>query len=320
MTEIAILDDYQNVALQMAAWDQLNSASNITVFNDTIGADQHDALVSRLHPFEIICAMRERTPFPEELLARLPNLRLLNTSGMKNAAIDVVAAQRHGILVCGTRSPGHATAELTWGLILALLRRIPQQDRALRSGAWQSGLGSDVHGKTLGLLGLGRLGAQVATVGRAFGMEVLAWSQNLTAERTNELGVEQAKSKQDLLRRADVVSIHLRLSERTRGLLGKEEFGLMKNSAYLVNTSRAPIVDQLALHAALMEQKIAGAGLDVYEHEPLPPGYALAALDNVVLTPHIGYVTVETYQQFFADMVENIVAFAKHEPMRVMTP
>lgn len=314
MTKIAILDDYQNVAADLADWRRLDA--EITVFNDHV--DDGDALVERLRGFAIVCAMRERTPFPRTLLERLPDLRLIATAGMKNAAIDVRAATELGIMVCGTPSPGHATAELTWGLILALLRRIPAEERALRAGAWQQALGRDARGKTLGVIGLGRLGEQVARFGKAFGMTVIGWSQNLSDERAAECHASRVE-KDQLLAQSDVVTIHLRLSERSTGLIGSRELALMKPSAYLVNTSRGPIVDQTALIDALQNERIAGAALDVYDQEPLPadhPLLGLAKLDNVVLTPHIGFVTEETYRAFYGGMVEAIAAYLQGSPIR----
>lgn len=316
-TEIAVLDDYQQAALAAADWGRLPAEARLTVFNDHVPADQQDVLVERLRPFQVICAMRERTPFPRALLERLPNLKLLLTGGMNNAAIDVAAAAELGVTVCGTRAPGHATAELTWGLILALARRIPQEDRALRHGRWQTGIGHDLNGKTLGVIGLGRLGARVATVGLAFGMRVLAWSQNLSAGRAAEVGVERV-GKDTLLREADVITVHLRLSERSRGLLAAPELALLKPNAYLINTSRGPIVDQQALLEALRGGRLGGAGLDVYDREPLPADHPLLALDNVVLTPHIGFVTAETYAVFYGEMLDNILAYLAGSPRRVI--
>ena len=315
--KIALLDDYQGVALSSADWSILPPEAEVTVFRDTL-SDQ-DALVSRLEPFAVIGAMRERTPFPRALLERLPNLKLLITSGMRNAAIDVAAAQDLGITVCGTASPGHATAELTWGLILALARRIVSEHEALRRGAWQQGLGRDLRGATLGVVGLGRLGGQVAGFGKAFGMEVIAWSTNLTAERAAEVGAE-AVSKEDLFRRSDFITIHQRLSARTRGLVDAEAFSWMKADAYLVNTSRGPIVDRDALIAALREGRIAGAAVDVFDQEPLPRRDELRGLENLLATPHIGYVTRETYAVFYRGMAEGIAAFMQGAPVRVMKP
>jgi len=315
MTRVAVLDDYQQVALQMTDWSVLPAEVEVQVFRDHL-TDQ-DALVARLKDFEIVMAMRERTPFSRSLLERLVKLRLLTTTGMRNAAIDLQAATDCGILVCGTSGVLYPTAELTWGLILALLRHIPQEDRVTRAGQWQVSMGVGLQGKTLGVIGLGNLGSQVATVGKAFQMSVLAWSQNLTAERAAQFGTTLV-SKDELLSRADIVTIHLVLSERTRGLVGARELGLMKPTAYLVNTSRGPIVDEQALVEALQKGTIAGAALDVFDEEPLPLDHPLRRLENTVITPHIGYVTAETYRIFFAHTVENIRAFLNGAPTRVL--
>jgi len=317
MTQVAILDDYQNVALEMADWNALPSSVEVHVFDDHV-ADL-DGVAARLAEFEVVCAMRERTPFPRALIERLPNLKLLITSGMRNAALDLEAAAEAGITVCGTRSSGHATAELTWGLILCLLRHLPMEHESVVEGGWQVGIGNDLDGKTLGVIGLGRLGRRVAAVGRAFDMKVIAWSQNLTAERAAEHGAERVELD-ELLSRADVVTIHVVLSERTRDLLGREQLAKMKPSAILINTSRGPIVNEQALVAALTRRQIRGAGLDVYATEPLPYDHPIRHLSNVVLTPHIGYVTEEAYRFFYGDMVENIQAYLDGKPVRVITP
>jgi len=273
--------------------------------------------LDRLRPFEGIVAMRERTPFPWSLLEGLPHLRLLVTTGMRNASIDMEAATGLGITVCGTEGLGYPTAELTWGLILAWARRIPCEDRATREGRWQTTVGLGLRGKVLGVIGLGRLGSQVATIGRAFGMSVIAWSQNLTVERAAASGATLVP-KDDLLAHADVVTIHLQLSDRTRGLLGARELGLMKATTLLVNTSRGPIVDEGALIAALRKRSIAGAALDVFDEEPLPPHHPLRQLDGTVITPHLGYVTAEGYEVFYRDAVEDIRAFQGGHPVRVL--
>jgi phosphoglycerate dehydrogenase-like enzyme len=262
-------------------------------------------------------AMRERTAFPRSVFARLPNLKLLTTTGMRNAAIDMQAASDHGVTVCGSGGVVYPTAELTWGLILALLRHIPREDRSVRGGRWQVSMGVDLNGKTLGVIGLGNLGSQVATVGKAFQMNVIAWSQNLTAERATSLGAKLV-SKDELLAQSDIVSIHLVLSERTRGLVGARELGLMKPTAYLINSSRGPIVDEDALAEVLKHKKIAGAGLDTFGDEPLPLDHPFRHLDNTVITPHIGYVTEDTYKIFFAHTVENIKAFLDGTAIRVI--
>ena len=315
MARVALLDDYQGVALGMADWKSLPAGTDVVVFKDHL-ADE-DALAARLADFDIIMALRERTPFPRTLLGRLPKLKLLITAGMRNASIDMKAAAERGVLVCGTSGLPYPTAELAWGLILSLVRRIPAEDRATREGRWQTSLGLGLNGKTLGVLGLGTLGSRVARVGRALEMKVLAWSQNLTAERA---AAEEAMlvARDDLLARSDVVSIHLVLGERTRGLIGARELGLMKRSAYLVNTSRGPIVDEGALIRALRDGTIAGAGLDVFDEEPLPRDHPFRRLPNIVITPHLGYVTEETYRIFYGQAVEDIKAFLRDEPVRLL--
>lgn len=317
MTRLAILDDYQGVALRMAEWDRLPADVEVVVFRDHL-ADL-DAVAARLADFDIGVAMRERTPFPRALLERLPRLRLLVTTGMRNAAIDLQAAADRGVLVCGTAGLPYPTAELTWGLILALVRRIPREERAVREGRWQETVGLGVNGKTLGVLGLGTLGSRVARIARAFEMQVLAWSHHLTAERAAEVGATLA-GRDELLARSDVVTIHLVLSERTRGLIGLRELALMKPSAYLVNTSRGPIVNETALVRALRDGAIAGAGLDVFDEEPLPPDHPFRRLPNTVVTPHLGYVTEETYRIFYGQALEDITAYLRGQPIRVLHP
>lgn len=317
VTRIALLDDYQGVALRMADWASLPVGVEVVVFRDHL-ADL-DAVAARLADFDVVMAMRERTPFPQALLVRLPRLRLLVTAGMRNAAIDLRAAAERGVLVCGTAGLPYPTAELTWGLILSLTRRIPREDRATREGRWQETVGLGLNGKTLGVLGLGTLGSPVARVGRAFEMPVLAWSQNLTAERAAEAGATLV-GRDELLARADVVTIHLVLSERTRGLIGARELALMKPTAFLVNTSRGPIVDEAALVRALRDGAIAGAGIDVFDEEPLPSDHPLRQLPNTVITPHLGYVTEETYRIFFGQALENVRAYLAGAPCRVLLP
>jgi phosphoglycerate dehydrogenase-like enzyme len=317
VARVALLDDYQGVALSMADWKSLPAGTDVVVFKDHL-ADE-DALAARLADFDIVMALRERTSFPRPLLERLPKLKLLVTAGMRNASIDMKAAADRGVLVCGTSGLPYPTAELAWGLILSLVRRIPAEDRATREGRWQTSLGLGLNGKTLGVLGLGTLGSRVARVGRALEMKVLAWSQNLTAERA---AAEDAMlvAKDDLLARSDVVSIHLVLGERTRGLIGGRELGLMKRSAYLVNTSRGPIVDEAALIRALQDGTIAGAGLDVFDEEPLPRDHPFRRLPNIVITPHLGYVTEETYRIFYGLALEDIKAYLGGTPLRVLRP
>ena len=317
MTRVAILDDYQNVAMGLADWKSLPAGTDVVAFRDHL--HEPDAVARHLADFDVVVAMRERTAFPRALLEKLPALRLLVTTGMRNASIDVGAAAERGITVCGTSGLPYPTAELTWGLILDLFRRITVEDQATRQGRWQTTLGLGLNGKTLGVIGLGSLGSRVAKFGLAFEMQVLAWSQNLTAARAAEVGVSLV-GKDELLSRSDVVTIHLVLSERTRGLVGARELGLMKRTAYLVNTSRGPIVDEAALIRALREGAIAGAGLDVFEPEPLPLDHPFRKLPNTVITPHLGYVTEETYRVFFAHALEDVQAFLRGQPVRVLRP
>jgi len=314
---LAILDDYQKAALALADWDGLRPGVEIQTFHETLASE--DAVAEALADFEIVVAMRERTAFRRTLLERLTKLRLLVTTGMVNASIDLKAAAERGIVVCGTDSLRHPTAELTWGLILALARSIPREDAGMRRGGWQKTVGIGLHGKVLGILGLGKLGSQVAVYGKAFQMEVIAWSENLTVERANSMGVRRV-DKQELFLRADFLTVHTVLSKRTRGLVGPDDLAAMKPAAYLINTSRGPIVDERALVAALEGHKIAGAALDVYDQEPLPVDHPLRRLENVVLTPHLGYVTAENYRVFYGDAVENVRAFLAGNPIRVLEP
>lgn len=314
--QVAVLDDYQGVAERYADWASLPRASKVRFFHDHVSAE--GALVERLAPFEALVAMRERTPFSASLLRQLPNLKLLVTTGARNAAIDVAAATELGVTVSGTRGLPYPTAELTWGLILGLARRIAQEDRALRGGAWQTAIGVGLQGKTLSVLGLGRLGAQVARVGKAFGMRVIAWSPHLTAERASEADVELV-TESALLERADVLTVHLVLSEKTRGLLGATELGRMRPSALLVNTSRGPLVDEGALAAALRTGALAGAALDVFDVEPLPENHPLRSAPNTLLTPHVGYVTDETYRIFYSDALEAIHGYLAGSPVRALS-
>jgi phosphoglycerate dehydrogenase-like enzyme len=314
--KLAILDDYQRVALTLADWSSLRNRVEITVFDRHLGAE--DAIARALADFEIVCIMRERTPFPASLFERLPKLKLVVTTGRRNAAIDLAAAARHRVTVCGTGSPGHATGELAFALILALARNLLAEASAVRAGGWQVGIGRDLHGATLGIIGLGNIGAQIAGFARAFGMELLAWSQNLTEARAAEVGARRVV-KDELLAGADFVTIHLRLSPRTRGLIGARELGLMRKNAYLINTSRGPIVDEAALIAALEQGRIAGAALDVYDQEPLPAGHPLRRTPNLLLTPHIGYVTRETYRVFYGEAVDLVEAFLAGRPRNLLT-
>jgi phosphoglycerate dehydrogenase-like enzyme len=310
---IVLLDDYQGVALDYGGWDRIPDEWQLVALEQHI--DDPDELVAALAEAEIVVAMRERTALPAVILDRLPELRLLITTGMANVAIDVAAAKRNGVVVCGTRMHGPATAELSWGLILALLRKIPTEDGGMRKGGWQTTIGGDLEGTTLGLVGLGRLGRRMVPVARAFGMEVLAWSLNLDPDEARQAGAEPV-AKAALFERSDIVSIHYKLSERSRGLVGVAELGAMKPGAYLVNTSRGPIVDTDALLAALAMGTIAGAGLDVYDTEPLPADDPLRGAPRTILTPHLGYVTEDTYEIFFTDAVEDVLAYLGGAPIR----
>jgi phosphoglycerate dehydrogenase-like enzyme len=314
----AILDDYQSVALKMADWSKVAGDLDIKVFGAPLGGP--DEVARALEGFAIICAMRERTPFPRQLIEALPDLRLLITTGMVNRAIDLDAAKERNVMVCGTPSFGNPTTGIAWGLILELTRRIGFENARLKSGAlWQSVVGADVEGLTLGVIGLGKLATRVAEVGRAFRMKVVAWSQNITPERAQAAGVEYSASKEEVLRQADIVSIHIPLTPKSRGLIGAKELGLMKPSGFLINTSRGPIVEEAALLAALRDKTIAGAGLDVYDIEPLPLEHPLRQLDNVVLTPHLGYASQQNYRAYFAGVVEDIRGFLDGNPVRVLT-
>jgi len=301
---IAVLDDYQDVALTMADWSVLDGRAGVTVFNDHLA--EPDAVVARLQPFDVVCVMRERTPLTRAVIERLPKLRLIASTATGNASIDLEAAEKQGVQVVHTGYSSAPTVELTWALILASARNLIAENAVLRDGGWQRQIGDDLAGRTLGLLGLGNIGAALARIGQAFGMKVIAWSQNLTAERAASAGAELV-TKEELFRQADIVSIHLRLSGRTRGLVGAAELALMKPTARLVNTSRGPIVVEADLVAALEGGKIAGAAVDVFDQEPLPPDHPFRSLPNLLATPHIGYVTRGLYERFYRDTVQNIV-------------
>lgn len=313
--QIAVIDDWQDVAREVVDWSQLDSIGEVTFVHD-YPAD-NATLAARLGQYQVICVMRERTRFDQDLLQRLPNLKLLVTGGMRNAALDIPAAAGLGIKVCGTDSYKHAAPELTWALIMAATRNLVNEANSLRAGGWQQGLGGDLHGKTLGILGLGSIGQKVAQFGQVFGMRVIAWSENLTAERAEAAGVTWV-SKQQLFEQADVLSVHLVLSERSRGLVDAQALDWMKPTALLVNTARGPIVDEAALIKALQKQKIAGAALDVFDQEPLPDLHPFRTLDNVLATPHVGYVSRQNYAQFFAQMIEDIQAWAAGNPIRIL--
>lgn len=312
---IVLLDDYQGVALDYGGWDRVPDEWQLVALEQHIG--DPDELVEALSDAEVVVAMRERTALPAAVLDRLPDLKLLITTGMGNVAIDVDAARRNGVEVCGTGIKASPTAELAWGLILGLLRKIPAEHAEMCAGGWQTTIGGDLEGATLGLVGLGRLGRRMAPVAQAFGMDVLGWSLNLDPEEARALGVEPVE-KDDLFERADIVSVHYKLGERSRGLVGPGELALMKQSAYLVNTSRGPIVDTEALLDALERGMIAGAALDVFDTEPLPADHPLRSCPRVLLTPHLGYVTEDTYATFFSDAVEDVLAWLDGAPVRVL--
>jgi phosphoglycerate dehydrogenase-like enzyme len=312
---LSILDDYQGVALDMADWSPLAGRIDIAVERKPF-ADENEA-AQALADSEIVAAMRERTPFPRSLVERLPKLKLLITTGMRNASFDMVALRDRGVVVCGTEGGGLDTAELTWGLIIGAARRIAEDHRSMRDGAWQTRIGHRLAGKTLGVLGLGRLGGAVARVGLAFDMKVIAWSPNLTTERAAAVGVERV-DKEALLRQSDVLTVHVVLSPRSRGLIGRNDIALMKTTAILVNTSRGPIVDTYAVIEALETGRLGYAAFDVYDREPLPADHPLRRTPNVLLTPHIGYVTEENYRSSYPQIVENIAAFLDGNPVRVI--
>jgi phosphoglycerate dehydrogenase-like enzyme len=313
MKKIAVLDDYQGVALASANWSPVQGRGDVTVFNDHI--DDEDRLVARLGPFDALCVMRERTPLPRRILERLPNLRFISSTGAKNASIDLAAARDLGIAVSATGANGSGAPELTWALILAAARHIPAETTSFKQGGWQTSVGKDLSGSTLGIIGLGRIGRQIAKVGLAFGMDVIAWSQNLTDEAAQAVGVRRV-DKETLLKNADWVTLHLVLSDRTRGIVGQNELAMMKPTAWLVNTSRGPLVDEEPLIAALEGATIAGAALDVFDREPLPQDHRLRSLHNVIATPHIGFVTENSYNIFYRDTVENLIAWLDGAPIR----
>jgi phosphoglycerate dehydrogenase-like enzyme len=315
MTRIAILDDYLKLALKSADWGTLPGDASLHVFHEHLGDE--DSVAGALAEFDVLVAMRERTAFPASLLARLPRLKLLITTGMRNLSIDMDAARERGVTVCGTQMLGYPAFEHTWGLILALTKNTGSEDRLMHEGGWQGRPTIGLSGKTLGLMGLGKLGAQSAKVGLAFGMRVIAWSENLSDARAAECGVERV-SKAALLAESDVLSIHLVLSGRTRGLIGAAELAQMKHDALLVNTSRGPIVDEAALIAALEARRIAGAGIDVFDVEPLPADHGLRRLDNVVLTGHLGYSTREAFDAMYPQCLECVGAWLAGTPVRVL--
>lgn len=312
--KIVVLDDYQDVAGEFADWDSLGAEVHTVTRHVTGEKDLKDLL----YDAPIIIAMRERTPFTRSLLASLPQLKLLVSTGKANASIDLDAARDHGIVVCGTESPASSTPELAWGLILSVLRSIPTENQAMRNGGWQSTVGTDLAGHRLGIIGLGRLGGRMARIGQAFDMDVVAWSQNLDPADAESLGV-QAVSKEELFSTSDVLTIHYKLSDRSRGIVGAAELDLMKNTAVLINTSRGPLVDTDALIDALEAGSIGGAGIDVYDTEPVPADHPLRTASRTVLTPHLGYVTRDTYSVFYSQAVENVAAWMAGQPIRVLT-
>ncbi|WP_031508827.1 D-2-hydroxyacid dehydrogenase family protein [Streptomyces megasporus] len=313
----AVLDDFQNIATSVADWSPVQDRVEVVSFTEHFATE--DELAAALADFDIAVTLRERVPFRASLLDRLPRLKLLVASGMRNSVIDYEAAERNGVTVCGTKSSPTPPVELTWALLLGLARGIVTENNALRSaGPWQSTVGADLHGRRLGLLGLGKIGSRVAQVGLAFGMEVVAWSENLTKERADEVGVHLAPSKEELLRESDFVSVHLVLGDRTRGLLGAPELALLKPTAYLINTSRSAIVDQDALLAALHEGRIAGAGIDVFDIEPLPADHPMRTAPRLLATPHLGYVSQRNYRTYYGQTVENIEAYLAGSPVRLL--
>ncbi|MFF7708855.1 NAD(P)-dependent oxidoreductase [Pseudomonas sp. NPDC007930] len=312
---IAVIDDWQDVAQDVVDWSPLARLGQVDFLHDYPAPNA--TLAQRLAPYSVICVMRERTPFDAELLAALPRLKLLVTGGMRNAALDIAAAKARGITVCGTDSYKHAAPELTWTLLMALNRRLFAEVISLQTGGWQIGIGADLHGRTLGLLGLGSIGQKVAGFAQAFGMKVIAWSPNLSEEAAAAVGVQRVE-KQALFEQADVLSVHLVLGERSRGLVDAQALGWMKRGALLVNTSRGPIVDEAALIEALIDGRLGGAALDVFDQEPLPAEHPLRTLPNVLATPHIGYVTENNYRLFYSQMIENILAWQDGQPIRAL--
>lgn len=318
--KLAILDDYQHVALKMADWSGIAKRCEIDVIDRPLGVPDEAAKV--LAPYDIVCMLRERTAGPRSLIERLPNLKLLAITGSQHRTLDMAAATDHGVLVC--HSTAHAgahqgTPELSIALMLAAVRHIPQEDKRTREGRWQSTLGIQVYGRTLGIVGLGKIGRKVARVAQALDMKVIAWSQNLTAESATEAGVTRVE-KDELFARSDIISMHLVLGDRTHGIVGAHELSLMKPTAWIINTARGPLIDEAALIATLQQRRIAGAALDVFWQEPLPKNHPLLAMDNVVLTPHLGYVVEESYRAFYGDIVEAVTAWLDGKPIRMLNP
>lgn len=312
---IVLLDDYQGVALEMADWSRIRAKHEVVSWREHI--EDENELAKRLADVEVLCIMRERTPVMGSLLARLPKLKLLITTGGAHAAIDVKTATERGITVCGTASSRHATAELTFGLVLALARQIVSQHNNMRAGGWQLGLGQDVRGKTLGIVGLGNLGGQVAGFGKAFGMHPVAWSQNLTDDQAKTGGATRV-SKDELFKTADFITVHYKLSPRSKGIIGAPDIAMMKKTAYLLNTSRGPLIDEAAMIAAIKDGRIAGAGLDVFDHEPLPADHFFRTSPHVITTPHVGYASRENYGTYYREIVEDIESWLAGTPVRVL--
>jgi len=317
MTRIAVLDDYLNQYKDLADWGSLPNDCDVKFFNEHLGFDE-DKIAASLKDFDVVIGVRERTPFPESQIAKLPNLKLLMTTGMHNASFDLEGAKKHNVTVCGTATLSHSTVEHAWALILGATKQLPAKDRALREGRWQAGLSVSLKDSTLGILGLGRLGSAVAKIGQLFGMNVIAWSQNLTQERCDEVGGVKLVDKDTLFKNSDVLSIHYKLSERSIGIVDAKELGQMKSSAYLVNTSRAPLIDEQALLDTLNKKAIAGAAIDVYWVEPLPADHPIRKLDNTVLTGHCGYVMKENHETNFSSAIDTIKAWLNGKPERVM--
>ncbi len=315
LLRIAVLDDYQGVALELADWSGVMERAEVTVFRDHLF--EANDVVARLQAFDVVCLMRERTPVTRAMLEQLPNLKLMVTTGMRNASLDMAAAAERGIPVLGTRSAANGTVELAWALMLALVKHLPEETAGMKAGKWQLAVGGDLEGRTLGVVGLGRIGAKVAQVGKAFGMDVIAWSQNLTAEAAEKEGARLV-TKEQLFREADLVTIHMVLSERTKGLVGAAELALMKPTAYVVNTSRAGLLDMEALLAALERKQIAGAGVDVFETEPLPLDSPLRNTERLLVTPHVGFVNEGGYRIFYGEMVQDLISWFEGKPVRVL--
>ena len=316
MIKVAVLDDYQDAFRQIINFEKYKDKYDFKVFNETF-TNENEAKVA-LEDFEALFIMRERTPMSNSLIHNLPKLKYIMTSGMRNNSIDLEAAKKKGIIVCGTEINSNPAAEITWTLILGLVRNVKQEIDNMFQGYWQTTIGSELKGKMLGIIGLGKIGTQVAKIGKAFGMEVCAWSENLNLSNANELGV-LPMSKEDLLKNSDIISIHLVLGERYKNLITKKEFNMMKKTSFIINTSRGPIINENDLIEALKEEKIAGAGLDVYDLEPLPQDHKLRFLPNALLLPHIGYVTAENYSKFYFQMIENLESCQKNKPLRLIS-